>query len=227
MDSLEQRYNRLKDAVQQAILRNFPNPERKGCPGDKVVREVAERRELIEDDTWHHITHCSPCYATFLEYKDEIRRERRRRGLLILAGTALAACLLVAVGAWWIGFLPGHRTGPTVVVAADRTVDLYDWDAQRGGGLKEGREIALPRTVVRVRVILPRFSRPGGYEIAVCRDRTIDSAIAKNTANTIAEGPRETVTVTLDLRTAKSGELWFATKRETDEAGYYFPVRIS
>ena len=226
MDSLEQRYNRLKDAVQEAILRNFPNPGRKGCPGDKVVREVAARRELIEDDTWHHITHCSPCYATFLQYKDEIRGERRRRGLFILVGAALAACLLVTVGAWWTGLLPGHRAEPTVV-AADRTVDLYDWDAERGGVLREGREITLPRTVVRVHIILPRFSQPGAYQVAVCRDRTMDSAIAENAANAIAEGPRQIVTVVLDLRSAKSGDLWFATKRESDEAGYYFPVRIS
>lgn len=227
MDSLEQRYNRLKNAVQQAILQNFPNPDRKGCPGDEVVREVAARRDLVEDAVWQHITHCSPCYATFLEYKDEIRRERRRRGLFILVGAVVAACVLIAVGAWWAGLFPGARAEQTAIVAANRTVDLYDWDAQRGGGLQQGREIALPRTVVRVRVILPRFSRPGTYQIAVCRDRTIESAVAEKSGNAIAEGPREVVTVQLDLREAKPGSFWFATKRESDEAGYYFPVRIS
>ena len=227
MDSLEQRYTRLRDAVQQAILRNFPNPERKGCPGDAVVREVAARRELIEDDVWHHITHCSPCYATFLECKDQIRAARRLRGLRILAGAALAACVLIVVGVWWAGVLPGHHTEQTSVIAADRTVDLYDWDAQRGAALKEGREIALPRTLVRVRVILPRFSQPGAYQIAVCRSRTIESAIAESTASAIPQGPRETVTVQLDLRSAKPGDFWFATKRESDEAGYYFPVHVS
>ncbi|HEX4227720.1 MAG TPA: hypothetical protein VHZ07_03550 [Bryobacteraceae bacterium] len=227
MDSQEQRYARLKDAVQQAILRDFPNAERKGCPGDEVVREVAARRELIEDDLWHHITHCSPCYATFLQDKDEIRGERRRRGLLILVGAALAACVLILVGVWWAGVLPGHHTQRTSLVAEDRTVDLYDWDAQRGGGLKEGPEIALPRTPVRVRVILPRFSSQGAYQIAVCRSRTIESAIAESTASAIQEGPRETVTVQLDLRSTKPGNFWFATKRESDEAGYYFPVHVS
>jgi hypothetical protein len=225
MDDLEQRYERLKNEVQQAILRNFPNPERKGCPGDEVVREVAARRELIEDDAWKHITHCSPCYATFLEHKEQIRRERRRRGLLILVGAAVAACLLIVAGAWLIGIFPRAQT--PAIVAADRTVDLYDWDVQRGADLKEGRQIALPRTIVRVHVVLPRFSRAGVYQVAVCRSRTIETAIAQNAATAVAEGPREIVTVELDLRSAKPGDFWFATKRESEEAGYYFPVRIS
>jgi hypothetical protein len=76
-DAPEQRYERFKDAVRQTILRNFPNPERRGCPGDVVIREVARRRNLIEDDAWQHITQCSPCYATFLQFKDEFRAKRR------------------------------------------------------------------------------------------------------------------------------------------------------
>ncbi len=227
MDSLEQRYNRLKNAVQQAILQNFPNPERKGCPGDEVLREVAGRRRLVEDAAWQHITHCSPCYATFLEYKDEIRRERRKRGLFILVGGVVAACVLIVVSAWWAGVFPGRRAEQAAIVAENWTVDLYNWDAQRGGGLQQGREIALPRTVVRVRVILPRFSRPGTYQIAVCRSRRIESAIAENTGNATIEGPREIVTVQLDLRAVRPGNFWFVTKRESDAAGYYFPVRIS
>lgn len=211
MDSQEQRYARLKDAVQQAILRNFPNPERKGCPGNEVVQEVAARRKLIEDDVWHHIIHCSPCYATFLECKDQIRAGRRMRGLLILAGAALAACVLIVVGVWLARVLPGHHTEQTTLVAENRTVNLYDWDAQRGGALKEGQEIALPRTLVRVRVILPRFSQPGAYQIAVCRSRTIESAIAESTASAILQGPQETVTVQLDLRSARPGNFWLAT----------------
>ncbi len=65
----EQKFDRISRAVQESILRNYPNPERKGCPGDDVVREVAARTELKTDDAWEHITHCSPCYAEFLEFK--------------------------------------------------------------------------------------------------------------------------------------------------------------
>jgi hypothetical protein len=72
----EQKYERLRLAVQEAILRDYPNPERKGCPDSALVREVAWRDELIKNAVWQHITHCSPCYAEFLELKEEWRQSR-------------------------------------------------------------------------------------------------------------------------------------------------------
>src|SRR5579875_2548237 len=157
MDSLEQRYNRLKNAVQQAILQNFPNPERKGCPGDEVLREVAGRRRLVEDAAWQHITHCSPCYATFLEYKDEIRRERRKRGLFILVGGVVAACVLIVVSAWWAGVFPGRRAEQAAIVAENWTVDLYNGGVQGGCRLQRERESARPKAGVQGREILHPF----------------------------------------------------------------------
>jgi hypothetical protein len=76
----EQKYERLRLAVQEAILRDYPNPERKGCPDNALVREVAWRDELIKDAVWQHITHCSPCYAEFLAFKEEWRRSRAAKG---------------------------------------------------------------------------------------------------------------------------------------------------
>jgi hypothetical protein len=76
----EQKYDRLRIAVQEAILRDYPNPERKGCPDNALVREVAGRDELTKDVVWQHITHCSPCYAEFLKLKEEWRQARAGRG---------------------------------------------------------------------------------------------------------------------------------------------------
>ena len=64
-----EKYERLQRAVQEAILRDYPNPEKIGCPGSAVIREVAFREELTKDAAWEHITHCSPCYAEFLQFK--------------------------------------------------------------------------------------------------------------------------------------------------------------
>jgi hypothetical protein len=72
----EQKYDRLRIAVQEAILRDYPNPERKDCPDNALVREVAWRDELTKDAVWQHITHCSPCYAEFLKFKEEWRQAR-------------------------------------------------------------------------------------------------------------------------------------------------------
>src|ERR671926_521119 len=99
----EEKFEQISRAVQESILRNYPNPERRGCPGDEVVRSVAARNELKADDVWEHITHCSPCYAEFLAYKDEFRKKRqyevriRRRTLIGLAATAAVAVPVIVV----------------------------------------------------------------------------------------------------------------------------------
>ena len=74
---LDKKYTRLQSEIQRAILRSYPNPERLGCPGDATIRELAANPDSIkvDDETnnqsaWHHITHCSPCYASFLELRN-------------------------------------------------------------------------------------------------------------------------------------------------------------
>ena len=73
----QDKYDRLRKALQAAILKDYPNPDRVGCPADAMVREVAFREELTKDEVWEHITHCSPCYAEFLKFKQEWRESRK------------------------------------------------------------------------------------------------------------------------------------------------------
>ncbi|MGI9074126.1 MAG: hypothetical protein ACR2JB_23070 [Bryobacteraceae bacterium] len=171
MDSLEQRYERVRDAVQQAILRNFPNPERKGCPGDKVVREIAGRRNLIEDDAWRHITHCSPCYATFLQCKDEFRRQRRRRGLLILAGVAALLALIVSVTISGVMNRTTNIVSPSSLTSEAAILDLRGRSAQRGAQetASNAAPLSLPNRPLDLTIYLPLGSEPGKYEIRLSK----------------------------------------------------------
>ena len=83
-ESSEEKYYRLQSAIQRGILRGYPNPERRGCPGDAAVRNLAANPDSItnEDETdeqsvWYHVAHCSPCYASFLELRNAGRDHRR------------------------------------------------------------------------------------------------------------------------------------------------------
>ena len=85
-ESTEEKYRRLQREIQGAILRNYPNPDRQGCPGDATVRNLAANPDSIkaqdeahEQGAWYHITHCSPCYAAFLELRDAGRAARHER----------------------------------------------------------------------------------------------------------------------------------------------------
>ena len=85
-ESPEEKYGRLQNEIQGAILRSYPNPDRRGCPGDSVVRTLAMNPDNITDEdendeqcAWYHITHCSPCYASFLTLRNAGRSDRSSR----------------------------------------------------------------------------------------------------------------------------------------------------
>ena len=68
----EEKWERLQSEVQEGILNGYPNPERRGCLDGDCIHALARRSaqfdDTIEDDpNWKHVTHCSPCYAVYLE----------------------------------------------------------------------------------------------------------------------------------------------------------------
>ena len=82
-ESPEEKYRRLQCDIQRGILQGYPNPERRGCPGDAAVRNLAANPDSItdEDETdehgvWYHVVHCSPCYSSFLELREAGRDQR-------------------------------------------------------------------------------------------------------------------------------------------------------
>jgi hypothetical protein len=75
----ERKARRQQRLIQEAVLRNYPNPQRVGCPGTSVVRDLAERSarlEIVQNQSWEHIIHCSPCYAEYLAITKELRGGR-------------------------------------------------------------------------------------------------------------------------------------------------------
>src|SRR5690242_9834601 len=100
-DSPEAKYDRLKRQLQESILREYPNPERKGCPGDAVVKRLAALPpdEPIErDPNWHHLTHCAECYREFLAARAAAKEQASAQRQWMTWGLAAAAVLLLVFG---------------------------------------------------------------------------------------------------------------------------------
>ena len=107
-ESPESKFDRLKKQLQDAILRDYPNPERKGCPGGAVLRELAERPlgQAVEDDPhWAHITHCSECYREFLAFNNAFRQQAKARRVRVRWSVAVAAIVIT------VGVLVGIKQG--------------------------------------------------------------------------------------------------------------------
>jgi hypothetical protein len=222
-ESPEQKYERIQKQLQESILRDYPNPNREGCPGNAAVRQVASRTELQKDDLWQHITHCSPCYAEFLQYKSEIRTGKahelhtRRRALI-------AASVTVAVGAGL----------STIFLLREPRVYNVDWDLDSQKtfrGLGEGRmegpsgpPLSAPAARVHISIKMPKNSPQGQYTLQFWK--SLDSPPSFSKTFEMRQGLGQ-VTIEADLTRAAPGSYTLGLRRDDIEEWRYFPVTVS
>ena len=73
----EHQWNRLQREYQKSVQASYPNPERKGCAGTRVLRDLATRsarfEDIEEDPEWKHVIHCGPCYREYLDLREACR----------------------------------------------------------------------------------------------------------------------------------------------------------
>lgn len=222
-------------SIRQFFLEANPNPKREGCPDEKTLREIAENRLPADHPARLHLASCSPCFAEFRSFKAEADTARSSR-LKILAW-GLAACLVIALGVYGSRVLlrkqspqsaeSGTQKQSVQLAAVDRTIDLYNHGTPRGGSEPSPLEaVSLPSSLVHLRLILPRFSDPGSYVVAVSKDRAGTAIAARGSGKTVADGPRLFLDVPLDLRGAPTGSYFLATVRESDYGTYYYPLNV-
>ena len=221
--------------IRKFFLEANPNPRREGCPDEKTLKDIAENRLPADHPARLHLASCSPCFAEFRSFKAEADDARASR-LRILAW-GLAACLVIALGVYGSRALlrkqapqsaeSGTQKQAGQLAAMDRTIDLYNHGTPRGGSEPNPLEaVALPSALVHLRLILPRFSDPGNYVVAVSKDKAGTAIAARGSGKTVADGPRLFLDVPLDLRGAPAGSYFLATVRESDNGTYYYPLNV-
>lgn len=178
-ESPESKFDRLKKQLQDSILRDYPNPERKGCPGGAVLQELAERpldRPVEDDLHWQHITHCSECYREFLAFNNAFRQQAKARRVRIGWGAAVAAIVIVI--AVLVGINRGSffqkRPQNAELAWVKRTVEVPSTSRSADSG--EQKPIYLDRLPLELTVVLPVGSKAGAYELQLkMNDRTVVS----------------------------------------------------
>jgi hypothetical protein len=167
-ESPESKFDRLKKQLQDAILRDYPNPERNGCPGGAVLRELAERplgRAVDDDPHWQHITHCSDCYREFLAFNSAFRQQAKARRVRV--GWSVAVAAIVIVIALLGGVYPGSffqkRPQNAELAWVKRTVVVPS--STRAADAGEQKPIYLERLPLELTIELPVGSKAGAYEL--------------------------------------------------------------
>jgi hypothetical protein len=152
---------RILDTLGRGLLKEFPNPERTGCPGSDVLKRIAfHEMPLAEAEKWlDHLTSCSPCYGDFSQFRSAYRK-RRSRTLFAIA----ASILIVAGVASWVLFL--RQRQPVATEAA--VLDLRNRSVPRGTESNPAEpRLEIGRNVSRMEVYLPLGSADGVYELSI------------------------------------------------------------
>ena len=152
---------RLLDALGRGLLKDFPNPERSGCPGSEVLKRIASRTmPLDEAGKWlDHLGSCSPCYTDFSEFK-RVRELRQKRTLLAIAASILVAA---SIGGWFL-----FQKHDEALVAQTAVVDLRDRSLPRGTQQNPDQPpLVVSRAARHWNIYLPLGSSEGLYDIRI------------------------------------------------------------
>jgi hypothetical protein len=204
---------RILDALGRGLLKDFPNPDRAGCPGPDVLRKiVSHEMPLPEAEKWlDHLTSCSPCYADFSQLRTVVER-RRSQTLLAIAASILIG---ISVAGWALFFKPKEQA-----VLQTAVLDLRTRSVPRGGEPKPGEQpLEASRAVRHLNVYLPLGSAEGAYDMRIVT--TTGSAVftAEGTAS-LKDGVTS-IQADVDLSSASSGEYVFQVRRPNSNWNSY------
>jgi len=204
---------RILDALGRGLVKEFPNPDRVGCPGSDVLKRIASRAmPLSEADKWlDHLGTCSPCYRDFLQFQS-VHRARRKQTLLAIA----ASILIIASLAGWAVI---HKQSKPLVAQAV-VLDLRNRSLSRGG---ESNPIEPPLEINRgmkhLTVYLPLGSPDGPYEMRIIT--TAGNAVfSASGVASLKEGVTSLET-TADLSSASPGQYLLQVQRPNSEWNSY------
>jgi hypothetical protein len=121
---------------------------------------------------------------------------------------------------------PNSKQQTANLAAVPESVDLWNAGTFRGDQPGPLQAVSLPAALVKVTIILPRYSDPGLYTVAVTRDQGGTDLLAKANATATGNRDREEISVYLDLRKSQPGSYFLSTTHEQDQASYYYPLQI-
>ncbi|MFL6449082.1 MAG: hypothetical protein ACJ746_15560 [Bryobacteraceae bacterium] len=159
-----EQHRQMLELLEQAALHDYPNPERKGCPGQDFLERLANDRASInlDDARLTHVARCSPCYREFVSNRKSARNRSITRRTLLAAGGVAAAGIAV------IGVRTSQRQSSEPWVR--EAIDLSRNQLTRGtdpNPTPASPTINLPAKRLDLMITLPFASPEGDYQVEV------------------------------------------------------------
>jgi len=213
----------LKQKHQERVLSGQTEPAGP-CPDEAFLLDLSRRSKSISlsDPRIDHAANCPNCMNRLQVIHRNLRSERKRLALGLSAVCLFVLCGLIG----WFGYQNHHRQMVATAMPISKTVDLWNTGTYRGEQPSPLQSVVLPSASVRLTIVLPRFSSPGQYLVAVTRDQSGNGVVAEGIASASSNDGEEKVSVELDLRSVKAGAYFLSTTHEQDQAAYYYPLQI-
>jgi len=210
-------FDRVRKELQESALREFPNPERVGCPDAETLAGMSRRIIQMTQEQLHHVTHCSPCFQTFLAIRQEMRQRRVVR--IRIAAVACAAALVLGAVIYWAGVVRPTPPAQIATVTTPATLDLRPLTQNRGleqGGTNAPKpSLVLPRKHLRLTLYFPVGSDEGHYEVQLL-DGQLRTLLKQHVTATLQDHI-VTAVAELDLSSLSAGLHTLAIRKSGDE----------
>lgn len=184
--------------LKKAYMTVNPNPERKGCPEPKVLRDVAFHRNIGTLEQFEaimdHLTKCSACVRDHVAFVEEYQEKKKRNQQIKRSLLGLVAVLVIAVAIWaiWrprpkqeIAVQPSepkqqesgnpvaldtgnHRNNPPQIAQLESVT--IDIPAKLRGSAETGNPIVLNRGKLNAEFRMPIGSPEGKYKLRILDD---------------------------------------------------------
>lgn len=217
-------FDRVRKELQASALREFPNPDRVGCPDPAVLDAISRRKTEMTQEQLHHVTHCSPCFQTFLSIREEVGKRRAIRFRIAVAACAAA----IAIGA--IVYTVVNRStspGQIAILATPATLDLRPLSEYRGTDAGRAAEakpaLILPRKNLRLTLYFPVGADEGEYTLQLL-DGQLHTLLKQQLTATL-QNHVVTASVDLDLHNLSPGKHMLAIQKVGEEWRTY-PVLL-
>ena len=217
-EEFNQEERRVLDLLTQGLSREFPNPQRVGCPESAVLRGIAFRKlRLAEVEPWlEHLSSCSPCFQEFTELRKQAASQRRRTQTWL----AVAAVVIFAVAGWlWV------RTQHPVQPTETAVLDLREYSVGRGQNppQPDQRPLEIHRSAKHLTLELPIGSKEGAYDIAILSES--GAQILGSTGTAQLQGHIVSLRADVDVGGVPSG-LYFLALRQAGLEWTRYPLRV-
>lgn len=183
------------EILKKAYMTVNPNPERKGCPEPKVLRDVAFHRNIGTQEQFEaimdHLTKCSACVRDHMGFVEEYQEKKKRNQQIKRSLLGLVAVLVLSLAIWAVlrtrpkqelavnppepkhqesanpvsPDTSNHKNIPTQIAQLESVT--IEIPAKLRGSAETGNPIVLKRGKLNVEFRMPIGSPEGRYKLRI------------------------------------------------------------